>query len=881
MHNTVVSKIRVYNPNKKGTPAANYEYCKYIATRPGVVTEGLHDNLDMSDNDTYVKYIAYRPRSHGLFGNIDTSDWSKAANVIKKNSEKGNIIYRGIISLAEEDAMELGYDKADKWNTLLHSTMADVAEQFNIPVTRLQWVGAFHLEKGHPHVHYMFWDKEKVPKNSYIHVAKQQRCREIFSTEIFQEERQAKVIDKTASRDLLIEYGKDIMSSAETLIKNPNLFIIQATKIPDKIYPKEIEALSKQLTALSEALPSKGRIAYAFMPPDIKDMVDNITESLLMRKDMQAEVLKFLDLSLETAKAYSPSKLKEKISQENAYRDIKKRLGNLILKTAKGIRETDASLRPDNPKSFSAIADKLSSIDNGYFDASEKKYSFTAAENYISTHLDYDVETGNSILASPTYKKAVQSLKQFSETRHNRFLAKALDLLKQEAVNTNPLAFKKLGQIYKNNKVLSDMYNKKCVEALETILHMEPDNAEARHELGKLYAYGIGTEQNSKKAFSLFKSAVLQKNTDANLNYTLGCMYHYGKGIEPDDNQAVYYLEKAKLSNHAYANDLLGKIYASQSSPAYHPQLAEKILKPSADKGDSFSQYTLANLYLDKAGPMFSLDKALNLLECSANQGYVLAQYSLGRLYLDSKTPIYNLQKGIFYLTSAAKQNHLYACLSLGDFFSAANGPLHNIESAENYYLQAINLSKKVLKNDENPSLNYSIGQIYLNKEFSLYNPSLAVNHLEKAAVQGEAYAQNSLIHIYLDKKSAYYDLKAANAYLKILESRAISGDKLSQYLLGKLHIYKILLSSSKKLGLNYLQKSARQDYEPANKLLQQEQRFKEQLITRQSFKLILDVFNCLTTENINYENSLNMKAHSKQVRREELRKNGIELNNK
>ena len=129
----LISKIRVYNPNKQGSSSANRNYVQYIATRDGVSLENVNSINDLlnvtnqveineeliyretSDSD-YVEYIARRPRSHGLFGNIDTDDLKEVSSQIYKKSQEGKIIYRGIISLGEKDAEALGYRNVEAWN---------------------------------------------------------------------------------------------------------------------------------------------------------------------------------------------------------------------------------------------------------------------------------------------------------------------------------------------------------------------------------------------------------------------------------------------------------------------------------------------------------------------------------------------------------------------------------------------------------------------------------------------------------------------------------------------------------------------------------------------------------------------------------------------
>ena len=55
---------------KNGSGAGNY--ARYIATRDGV--ELLADSADHQKSDMYMRYIAKRPRSHGLFSATEKTD---------------------------------------------------------------------------------------------------------------------------------------------------------------------------------------------------------------------------------------------------------------------------------------------------------------------------------------------------------------------------------------------------------------------------------------------------------------------------------------------------------------------------------------------------------------------------------------------------------------------------------------------------------------------------------------------------------------------------------------------------------------------------------------------------------------------------------------
>lgn len=188
----LISKIRIHNPNKTGSKKANYNYLHYIATREGVdltrinsMDDLVQENVDLNSteeetvynhaNDVdYLKYMSYRPRSHGLFGNIETENFSDVSKKINAASAQKKNIYRGIISLSGQDAKTLGYNSADKWDVYLKSVMPDIALTLGLSPNNMTWVAAFHAEDAHPHVHYMLWDNRDVVK-SHIFMLKRRK----------------------------------------------------------------------------------------------------------------------------------------------------------------------------------------------------------------------------------------------------------------------------------------------------------------------------------------------------------------------------------------------------------------------------------------------------------------------------------------------------------------------------------------------------------------------------------------------------------------------------------------------------------------------------------------------------------------------------------
>lgn len=342
----LISKIRVHNPNKKGSKNSNRNYLIYIATREGVDLSEYNDlNMtapdEMSDNPTYLNYINERPKSHGLFGNINVNDIDSLSKDIYTMSKNNKTIFRGITSLSENDAIKLEYDNKYKWVELMNRSMPKVAKQFDIPIDKLSWVAAVHMEKKHPHVHYMFWRNDDKIQNPYIHVSKQNKCREIFSGIVFEEEREKAVIEKTIKRDLLIDLGKDL---SNTIIQEIDNNKIVEAKIPDNLTYNEINNYINELILLSKMLPGSGRITYKLVNEEVKNKIDHITEMFLTRKDFKLAYNEYINYSKNIAETYSASKFKIDFSVKKADEDIKKRIGNIILKSAKELAKIEKQL---------------------------------------------------------------------------------------------------------------------------------------------------------------------------------------------------------------------------------------------------------------------------------------------------------------------------------------------------------------------------------------------------------------------------------------------------------------------------------------------------------------------------------------------------------
>ena len=205
----LVTKFRFYKPKKSKTRG---NYLKYVATRDGVekinnenqsvsksqkdliekilcdfpdsiemleyedylkeptvknasefITRAIEDNTNFfSKQTTYADYIATRPRvekngTHGLFSSTD--DKINLQNVSEEITMHEGNVWTMIVSLRREDAERLGFNNAQRWRDMIRTKSEEIAKNFKIPLSELQWYGAFHNEGHHPHVHIIIYAK--------------------------------------------------------------------------------------------------------------------------------------------------------------------------------------------------------------------------------------------------------------------------------------------------------------------------------------------------------------------------------------------------------------------------------------------------------------------------------------------------------------------------------------------------------------------------------------------------------------------------------------------------------------------------------------------------------------------------------------------------
>ena len=135
--------------------------------------KGKSQNIQAHIDKLHTDYIATRSgvdtgfETHGLFGNIlDTDEvemleLDTIKNYIQGVSKKNIDVFKTVISLKNEDAIEYGFMNKKSWKEMLDERIPEIARAFKIPLNDLEWVAAFHAKKDKPHCHLIVWNKNQ------------------------------------------------------------------------------------------------------------------------------------------------------------------------------------------------------------------------------------------------------------------------------------------------------------------------------------------------------------------------------------------------------------------------------------------------------------------------------------------------------------------------------------------------------------------------------------------------------------------------------------------------------------------------------------------------------------------------------------------------
>lgn len=166
----------------------------------------------------------------------------------------------------------------------------------------------------------------------------------------------------------------------------------------------------------------------------------------------------------------------------------------------------------------------------------------------------------------------------------------------------------------------------------------------AKLNLGSMFAYGLGTRKNTKKAKKYLEEAANSGYSPAMVS--LGIAYSNGNAFPIKSSQAIYWYQRAIDAGDANAANNLGVLYLdgrSDLAPNYTMAkyfLEESIKKNSANSGGMFR---LGDIYKLGLGVLQDINQAKYWYQKACNLGNSVACTALQNLSNRGNINIYNL----------------------------------------------------------------------------------------------------------------------------------------------------------------------------------------------------------------------------------------------
>lgn len=754
--------INDFPESKRYLEYEDYEREPTIENAGELISTIVERNADVVGNrQNFVGYMAMRPGvekrgSHGLFNEKDEPIiLDRVANEIANH--KGNV-WSHVVSLRREDAVRLGFDNSDAWRELVKRHISDIANAQRIPICNLKWYAAFHDTTHHPHIHLIVYSTN--PKQGFLTAKGIDKIRSAFANDIFHDDLQSIYQEQTLSRDELKTVSK---TEFESIVRK----IHQGGFVDPKLKNLVLK-LNLQLQNV------RGKKVYGYLPPNVKETVNNIFLELAKDENIQQLYEKWCSLERLKCKTYTQ---KEKELPALTDNKVFQPVRNMIIRTVLNMKPFDANTEIEG-----------SEPNDEYFDNTPQNMSplFDEAEPLAETETDESAAAIKYYIKwNDQYKKACKLI-YGKDAKLNDF-KKAGQLLLSESQRGNVLADYDLGKLYSTDKLgerNEEMSVAKYTRALQGFLRIEPNSKKLKpyvqYRIGKMFCYGLGTEQDYQKAFEWFERSAKQKNKFA--QFSLANLYYYGSGIEKDLSQAFLWYQRASSQGQPYAAYSIAQMYRygeyvtkdNDTAQRYYQQALSAFLKiESDDMANDDLFYKLGQMFKLGLGTDSDVTKAIEYFRCSAEMNNKNGLFEYGKALLigehipqdtDSALKILekavklknsnakrflaleyisgehleqDFEKGIALLTECADSGDVIACYRLGKIYLESEIMPQNLDKAEKYLLLA----------EDNEYTQYALAKLYLQEE--KYDIQKAVNYFEKSADKNH-WASYQLGRIYL-----------------------------------------------------------------------------------------------------------------------------------
>ena len=614
----------------------------------------IERNADVIGNrQNFVGYMAMRPGvekrgTHGLFNESDEPIvLDRVANEIANH--KGNV-WSHVVSLRREDSVRLGYDNSEVWRDLVKRHISDIAKAQRIPLCNLKWYAAFHDTTHHPHIHLLVYSTN--PKQGFLTKDGIDKIRSVFANDIFHDDLQSIYMEQTISRDELKAVSKTEFENIVDNIRQGNFDCPLLEDLVRKLY--------------SQLQNVRGKKVYGYLPPEVKQTVNDIFSELAKDENICQLYEKWCDLERLKYKTYTQKEKELPAFTENK---VFQPVRNMIIRTV---------LDMDSPMADVVVQDSELTVPNAY--DSDVVISQLVDESELSAEeCTVTIDTADFVSDIEYYLKWSKNYKEACKLIYDKNskledFQKAEQLLLTESQNGNVLATHDLGKLYSADKLGEKDLEKSqryYSEALKGFLEVEPTESKLKsyvqYRIGKMYCYGLGTGQDYSQAFDWFLKSAKDNNKFA--QFSLANLYYYGNGVEKDLSQAFLWYQKSASQGQPYASYAVAQMYSNgecvtkddDTAQQYYAQALSGFLNlERKEQADENLFYKIGMMYKNGLGTDVDVSRAIDYFQRSAENKW--SSYQLGKLYLFGADGFEkDKEKAVRWLNKSADAGNEYA----------------------------------------------------------------------------------------------------------------------------------------------------------------------------------------------------------------------------
>ena len=780
----------------------------------------IERNADIIGNrQNFVGYMAMRPGvekrgSHGLFNEKDEPIiLNQAANEIAEH--KGNV-WSHVVSLRREDAVRLGFDNSDAWRELVKRHISDIAKAQNIPLCNLKWYAAYHDTTHHPHIHLLVYSTN--PKQGFLTKAGIDKVRSVFANDIFHDDLQSIYQEQTVSRDELKAVSKNEFESIVNMIASN-----------DHTDPQLEELIRKLYIQLQNV---KGKKVYGYLPMEIKETVNKIFSELAKDENIQQLYEKWCGLERLKYKTYTQKEMElPELVDNKVFQPVR----NMIIRTVINMKPFDVNTEIENSEPNDEYIDNTPQNMSPLFDDAEPLEEKETDESAAA--IKYYIKWNDQ------YKKACKLI-YGKDAKLNDF-KKAEQLLLSESQRGNVLAVYDLGKLYSTDKLgekNEEMSIAKYTQALQGFLQIEPNSKKIKpyiqYRIGKMFCYGLGTEQDYQKAFEWFERSAKQKNKFA--QFSLANLYYYGSGIEKDLSQAFLWYQRASSQGQPYAAYSIAQMYRygeyvtkdNDTAQRYYQQALSAFLKiESDDMANDDLFYKLGQMFKLGLGTDSDVTKAIEYFRCSAEMNNKNGLFEYGKALLIGEHIPQNTDSAVKLLEKAVKLKNRNAKRFLALEYISGEHLEQDIEKGIALLTECADSGDVIAC--------YRLGKIYLQGEIMPQNLDKAEKYLLLA--EDSEYTQYALAKLYLQEEK--YDIQKAVNYFENCAAK----NHWASYQLGRIYLFGAKdIERDKEKAVEWFTKSANDGNEYAQDLLENMERYENAVLANTIFGLFANLSRCI-----------------------------------